>query len=190
MQNPVVSYKNFLDEAELKYWISAIDRHMENESLIKRTHGVPRRDILPCGIDGKAVFNKSLKALDKDEINATSLANRVMETVYSSFKEDKDLYLTSFWLCKQYPGSMLGKHEDTDSGFNMQNIYSAVIYLNTLKDSGAIVFNKFDYKKYPTAGDLIVFKSQGTGTHEVEVSNEIRYTIPIWFTDDKNYSLT
>ena len=190
MRETLATYDNFISDIESKYWIGAIDKYMDNSSLAKRTHEVLKRDIVPFGIDSKEISNDTLSSLGVDENYAVSLSNRVMDKIISTFNEDSDLYLTSFWFSRQHPGSFIEEHEDTDDGWNKQNDYSAIVYLNTLTDSGSITFKDLDYTQYPKAGDLIIFKSQDTGLHEVDTNNELRYTIPMWFTTNKDYSLT
>jgi hypothetical protein len=118
-----------------------------------------------------------------------SYFSKVIETVKSIYQDSRDLYVCGFWLAKQLPGANVQMHDDTDEGRNTHFAYSAVLYLNTLSNTGDLIFIDLGYSIKPSAGDLVVFPSQGTGNHEVKEIDQHRYTMPLWLTTDKSYAL-
>lgn len=97
------------------------------------------------------------------------------------------VFLTSWFLSKQYPGARLLPHKDGAKGINDHLEYTAMLYLNNMDDGGTIVFpelNGFQIK--PQLGDLVIFKSLDH-EHMVTEVKEHRYSLPMWFT--KNESL-
>jgi hypothetical protein len=69
-------------------------------------------------------------------------------------------------------------------------VYSAVIYLNTLEDSGSLDFFKIGVSVKPEAGSLVIFPSGGADYwHEVKSIKENRYTVPLVFTRNTDLEL-
>jgi hypothetical protein len=120
--------------------------------------------------------------------NATEVAKNVIAYEYN---DDEDIFLTSLWLAKQAPGGFLGPHLDTDpDNSNSHFVYSAVIYLNTLEDSGSLDFFKIGVSVKPESGSLVIFPSGGADYwHEVKSIKENRYTVPLVFTRNKDLEL-
>lgn len=100
----------------------------------------------------------------------------------NNFYNNSNVFVSTLWLSKHYPGANVPLHEDTDNGYNPQFEYSAVLYLNSLKDTGILKFPFIDFEYCPVAGDLILFPSNlgKSFAHQVEEINEIRYTVPMW----------
>jgi hypothetical protein len=118
--------------------------------------------------------------------NATEKAKKVIAYKYN---DDKDIFLSSLWFAKQIPGGFLGPHVDTDN-VNVHFIYSAVLYLNTLEDSGSLDFPNLGVSIKPEAGSLVIFPSSGDESlHEVKLIKENRYTVPLAFTRNKELEL-
>lgn len=120
--------------------------------------------------------------------NAIEIAKSVIAYEY---KDDKDIFLTSLWLAKQGEGGFLGPHLDTDpDNANSHFVYSAVIYLNTLEDSGNLDFPRIGLSIKPESGSLVLFPSgDDESWHEVKSIKENRYTVPLIFTRDKEFEL-
>lgn len=180
---------NFISKGECQEWVAVIDSFMSETDLIVKTSDILKRDVIPFGIDYKDPSNSTLDLVPEHKNKIEKLSNSVMSLVEKFFDNTDSLYLTSFWFSRQHPGSFIEEHEDTDDGWNTQNSYSAIIYLNTLKDSGEIIFNDLGYSKFPEAGDLILFDSQKAGMHKVAKNYEMRYTMPLWITKDKKFAL-
>jgi hypothetical protein len=117
------------------------------------------------------------------------LFSRVENKIGELFNDSRDIYTCSFWFAKQLPGAKVLIHEDTDNGLNTHFKYSAVIYLNTLRDSGSLVFPDLNYSYMPEAGDIIIFKSIAAGRHFVDTIDEDRYTMAMWLTEDKSFAI-
>lgn len=69
-----------------------------------------------------------------------------------------------------------------DSGPGMQRIFSAVLYLNDVKEGGETYFNRLDVSISPKAGRLIVFPANYVYTHEARTpkSND-KFALVTWF---------
>jgi hypothetical protein len=149
------------------------------------------RPILQFGKDFFPDYNshQTLDIVSDIEDKIRNLFSKVQNKTKEIFNEDKDLYMCSFWFAKQLPGANVLEHDDTDNGVNYQYQYSAVIYLNTLKNTGELIFTDLDYRHKPSAGDLVVFKSVEAGNHLVETIDEVRYTLPMIMSTDKNFAI-
>src|SRR5690349_6179913 len=67
-------------------------------------------------------------------------------------------------------------------------VVSAIYYLNSEFEGGETVFDQISIK--PFAGLLVVFPSNSEYVHEVRpVLSGVRYTMPIWFTSQKQCAL-
>lgn len=180
---------NFISEDDCREWIRVIDSFMLDTGLVVKTSNVLKRDVIPFGIDYKDPSNSTLDLIPEHQKKIEKLSDNVIGFVKKFFNNSDTLYLTSFWFSRQHPGSFIEEHEDTDDGWNTQNSYSGIIYLNTLKDSGEIIFNDAGYSKFPQAGDLILFDSKQAGMHQVAENYEMRYTMPLWITKDSKFAL-
>jgi hypothetical protein len=182
--------KDFVSIDDANKIISYIDN---NISLFEYTDNDKRS----TKMFGKDAFQKDkstypvtgLNEIHEIIFNATEIAKKVIKYEYN---DDKDLFLASLWLAKQTTGGFLGPHLDTDpDNANSYFTYSAVIYLNTLKDSGNLDFPRVGLSIQPEAGNLVVFPSgDDESWHEVKLIKENRYTVPLIFTRDQEFELT
>jgi hypothetical protein len=114
----------------------------------------------------------------------------VKDAMSSHFMDTEPIFLNSFWFAKHLPGDKVVAHVDTEDGYNEQFVYSAILYLNTVEDGGVLTFPRLDLSFKPEACDLIIFPSDGEDMlHEVVGIGEDRYTLPMWFTKDKELEL-
>ena len=61
--------------------------------------------------------------------------------------------------------------------------FSLLLYLNDDFEGGDVIFNRFNFRYRPCAGDLLVFPSHRVYTHEVEkITSGRRYVIVSWAT--------
>lgn len=116
------------------------------------------------------------------------LSNQIIDVIHNEFNEERDVYLSSFWYRKQFSGSKISPHKDCNPEINWHFEYSAIIYLNDFI-GGELVFNDLGFSIKPEAGDLIVFNTKDVGIHEVKELNDIRYSMPMWFTFDEKFAL-
>lgn len=183
--------KGFLSEDEMKFFRDYEDNILETkkDSLIVFNNG--NRPVLQFGKDycHEHSSHHTLDIVSDIEDKIRNLFFRVETITKNIFGNPKDLYTCSFWFAKQLPGAFVMEHDDTDNGANMHFKYSAVIYLNTLKDSGELIFTQLGYSYMPEAGDLVIFKSIDAGRHMVNPINEYRYTMPMWMTEDKSFAI-
>lgn len=124
----------------------------------------------------------------KSEITTTF--DNIIKLVKTSFKEEENLYVSSFSLASQNPGSKIASHEDTDNGDTKHFKYSCILYLNTLQDGGELKFEEPEFSIKPEEGDLIFFKTKEAGFHSVDNITKHRYTICVWLTTDPDFSFT
>lgn len=102
-----------------------------------------------------------------------------------AFNDQDKLYLNSLWLTKHLIDDSLTLHSDTGSGYNPQFYYSSILYLNTVDDGGELYFPNLDLYVKPSVGDLVAFPAHGVlMEHEILVTGQERFTIPMWFTKD------
>jgi hypothetical protein len=145
-----------------------------------------RRFLLRFGHDdempGQSVKDMSVVSSIKEDL--VDIFKRV-----SSMIQD-EVYLTSWFLSKQYPTGKLFPHFDgQDGGPNSQLDYTAMLYLNTLDNNGTIFFPDAGFGLTPQAGDLVIFKSK-KDIHEVLEVKQDRYSINLWFTKDKKFEFS
>jgi hypothetical protein len=105
------------------------------------------------------------------------------------FEVREELYVSAFWLAKQYPGATIPLHDDTDDGQNLQYIYSAIVYLNEVSTGGELSFVDLGYSHKPELGDMVIFPTQTTGGHTVAEILEDRYSLVLWLTSDKEFAI-
>lgn len=190
MDAPIKVVKNFIEEPDLSSMVEYIDllEGTNHEDFLVSQNG--KRLALQFGKDKfHPTSHHNLEiASEKDEL-IKGYFTKIVDATKRAFEVETDLYVCSFWLAKQYPGAIIESHEDTDGGHNTHFRYSGILYLNTMKHGGDLVFSGYDYSYRPEAGDLLMFPSQDTGFHEVKEIFETRYSLPFWMTDDSSMSL-
>ena len=192
MNIPIRVIPNFLSLIECKKWINLI-----NELEISRpsdfvifNNDDSYRICLPFGEKdyGDSSTNLSLDLLLGRQTAARSLFLKIEALAEQEFGIDK-LFTSIFWLAKQYPGSKIDLHEDTDGGIDPHLVVSSLVYLNSQKTGGELRFPKFEYSYTPRAGDLVMFETVSTGMHGVDVISEERYSLPVWMTKTEDFKL-
>jgi hypothetical protein len=188
---PVKVVNNFISEQECSVLINEIDQIIKKNIDNFCIYQDGKRLALQFGDD---LYHGHNSYLNLDIISSSeSLFRKYFLSVVGQtaklFDEKENMYVSSFWIAKQFPGAEVPEHEDTDGGKNTHFEYSAVLYLNTLTDSGDLEFPYLNYSYSPKAGDLVVFPSRNTGTHVVNKINEDRYTLPMWITKNKDFIL-
>jgi hypothetical protein len=181
--------KDFVSIDDANKIISYIDK---NISLFEYTENDKRS----TKMFGKDAFQKDkstypitgLNEIHGALLNATEMVKNIIRHEYN---DDKDLFLASLWLAKQTASGFLGPHLDTDpDNANSYFTYSAVIYLNTLQNSGSLDFPRIGLSIQPEAGNLVIFPSgDDESWHEVKLIKENRYTVPLIFTRDQDFEL-
>lgn len=179
---PIKIIHNFLSIEESNKIINFIDENQD--SFVHNENS--RRFLLRFGHDDE-VPNQSVEDM--------SIISSVKGDLIDIFKRVSDMipgtvYLTSWFLSKQYPTGKLFPHVDgMDGGPNSQLEYTAMLYLNSLDNNGTIFFPGAKFGITPQVGDLVIFKSK-EDLHEVFDVTENRYSINIWFTKDKNFEFS
>jgi 2OG-Fe(II) oxygenase superfamily len=182
---------NFISSEDIEIFKSYNDYLLETKPELFFIGNKGKRPVLQFGRDNAhAMSSPELDSIIPEIKNLVrSYFLKTTEIIKDLYQDNRDLYVCSFWLAKQLPGANVQMHDDTDEGANTHFAYSAVLYLNTLRTTGDLIFNDLGYSVKPIAGDLVIFPSQTTGNHEVAEIDEHRYTMPIWITADKEYAL-
>jgi hypothetical protein len=133
---------------------------------------------------------KFISGIDDIEDQIKAIIKLSIGFIKDEFQETNEVYLASLWIAKQISGAKIAPHIDTDDGANEHYEYSAILYLNTPTGSSPLEFPNINLKIMPNLGDLVVFKTKNfESLHQVKDIVEDRYSIPMWFTLDKNYDL-
>lgn len=190
-QEVVKVVNNFLSEQECSVLIHQIDKIIKNQMHNFSVYQDGKRLALQFG---KELYTGHKPHLTLDIILDLEPAFRkyfslITDTAAKLFNESEEMHVSSFWIAKQFPGAVVPEHEDTEGGLNTYFEYSAILYLNTLENSGSLLFPSLNYSHDPKAGDLVIFPTKTTGNHLVEKIDEERYTLPMWLSKDKNFML-
>jgi len=177
---------NFITKDEASRIIDFIDNNIEVFESTQKN----KRYALKYGKD--FLFENSFEDFNKyNHLNhyfKGKIFPRVIDKI-GTFYNNSDIAVSNLWFSKHCPGSVLRLHEDVDKGINPQFIYSGIIYLNSLEDTGILKFPFANFEYSPKAGDFVFFPSKGkTFAHEIGEINKTRYSIPMWISDPK-YSL-
>jgi hypothetical protein len=170
---------NFLSADESDKVSGFIDNHEDRFTHYEKS----QRFLLRFGHDDE---------MPEQSVEDISIISPIKEDLVDILKRvssriNDEVYLTSWFLSKQYPtGKLLPHFDGRDGGPNPQLEYTAMLYLNTLNDNGTIFFPDAGFGLTPQAGDLVIFKSK-EDIHEVLEVKQNRYSINLWFTKDKNF---
>jgi hypothetical protein len=180
--------KNVITPEDAKPIIEYINRHVDNfikaPGLKRFTrmfgYDVTHQHMSKVTIEGELEDIRNL---------VRSYVNKAIGIIEDEYK-DTGVLLSSLWFAKQIDGGDIRGHSDIDNGLNDHFVYSAVLYLNTVEDGGALDFPKLGISVKPVFGDLVIFPSHGDDMfHEVKRIGEDRYTLPMWFTKNKENEL-
>ena len=191
MDAPIKIVKNFISDAECASLMEYIDMLEESmgDRFVKWQDG--KRIALQFGKDlyHSGTSYETLEIMGSDREMLQDYFSKVVDATKNVFDDSAELHMSSFWVAKQYPESIVDSHEDTDNGYNTHFRYSGVLYLNTMDEGGELQFEKYEYAHVPEAGDLVLFPSQGTGNHKVTGIVQKRYSLVFWLTDVKEMAL-
>jgi hypothetical protein len=123
------------------------------------------------------------------------IVENVKTMISKQYGDNDDIFLNSFWYVKHLPGATVSQHNDIDNGNELDNgddtqfVYSSVLYLNDTED-GDLEFPNLNLSIKTKLGDLVIFPSNGDDmVHGVSSISQDRYSLPMWFTKDKNLEL-
>lgn len=141
----------------------------------------------------KYFYGESKDVIDGlDNIKGLSIeiVENATKAIAESFGDTDDVFLNSLWLVKHFPGDSMGKHSDINDPEDIIFTYSAILYLNDMDDGGLLGFPNVDLLVKPKAGMLVLFISDRQETiHEITTVTKDRYTMPMWFTKNKDFEL-
>lgn len=191
--NSINIIKNFFSKEECEFYINYIETNIDKFQQTKTS----KRYVWLFGDEISMVKNKGSVEVNLDlspiadiEPRVRKLFIRVENKIKDTYKDDKDLFVTSFVMTKQVPGAFITPHYDTDGGVNHYFKYSGIIYLNTMKEDGFLEFPSLGYSYSPEAGDLLMFPSADPESlHKVATISEDRYSLPIWLTEDASWRI-
>jgi hypothetical protein len=179
--------KNFIDDEGIKSLISFIDSNI-NKFLSYQGNN---RHVLRFGKDFYwDDSNKDFKDIGELEIYLRDKVFLKVQNLLKDIYQKEGLFVSNLWLSKHLPGSIIEMHEDIDGGRNPQFEYSAIIYLNSLDNTGILDFPFSNFSYTPVSGDLVIFPSKHIDfphqfAHRVSEIKEIRYTIPMWISPQR-----
>lgn len=188
--NNIKVVNNIVSQKEANFYINYIDNNLDKFDDYSAMDN-PNRFVWRFGVDN--VYHDSNHTLEKladihNDIKA--LFSKVTSEVQDKYQDPNKLYVTSFHLGKQFPQSRVKMHLDADETHNGHFKYSCVVYLNSNRFDGDLTFPNIGYSYRPNALDAVIFPSQGNDyVHEVGKISEIRYTLPMWITDDPEWEL-
>lgn len=186
-RNLIKVINNFITKDEVSRIISFMDNNLEK--FLVYQDGT--RYVWRFGTDylWTKETEKTLHNLGELELFFKNFVFPQVESYIDKIYDNSNIATSTMWFSKHYPGSKVPLHEDTDNGYNPQFEYSAVLYLNSLENTGTLQFPFINFEYSPIAGDLIIFPSNlgKPFAHKVEEINETRYTIPMWMAS-KEYS--
>jgi hypothetical protein len=190
MTNYIRVSKDLISEVDSKRFQRYIDQNLDKfqQYLFKNN---PQRYSLKFGKD-QVYWNMShtnLALIQDIEYTVREYFDTICQEVERLYDFPRKLYITSFWMARQFPGAVVHAHFDSGE-VNQHFKFSSVVYLNELEGSGELVFPKIEFSYKPKANEMITFPSQGEEyLHEVNEINGDRYSLVFWLTDDKDYAL-
>jgi hypothetical protein len=192
MSIPIRVIPNFITLVECEEWILRINEleQARASDFVTYSSGSSHRIAMQFGEKdyGDSSPRPTLDVLGDRTAIALELFSRVVKSTRDHLHPG-ELFVSVFWLAKQYPGSRIDIHEDTDDGADFHLSVSSLIYLNSQSSDGELSFPEFNYKYKPQAGDLVMFDSVLAGMHSVSTIKEDRYSLPIWMTSNKSHQL-
>lgn len=179
-RNLIKVINNFITKDEVSRIISFMDNNLEK--FLVYQDGT--RYVWRFGTDylWTKETEKTLHNFGELELFFKNFVFPKVESYVDEIYNNSSIAVSTLWLSKHYPGANVPLHEDTDNGHNPQFEYSAVLYLNSLKNTGTLQFPFINFEYSPVAGDLVIFPANlgKPFAHKVEEINEIRYTVPMW----------
>lgn len=172
--------------------INELEMSRPQDFTVYETSGGAPRIALQFGekLYDAAQARPDLSILGEFQAAAAAIFSRIIKETGSAFADSRELYPCIFWLAKQYPGSRVDYHEDTDGGSDAHITYSSLVYLNSQQAGGELRFPLLGYTYVPQAGDLVIFETKQAGMHGVTTIHEERYSLPLWMTADPAFNLS
>ena len=107
---------NFIDDEHIDSIINYIDQHQSEFT----TSTSQKRFQLKLGRDlwhDDSHTDLSLLG-DLQDWVVRNYWPKLIDTIKSTYDDNNELFVASFWLAKQIDGAVVELHEDTDSGYN------------------------------------------------------------------------
>jgi Rps23 Pro-64 3,4-dihydroxylase Tpa1-like proline 4-hydroxylase len=188
----VTKISNFLDKKDCNMFIDFMENNIDLFKISDERTAYPNmRYTMRFGYDDEFpdLYYQNLSVVSEIEHELKSIFFKTINKINKNLKETNELYLTSFFLSKHVPGSVLPPHSDAGKDFNSHMEYAALIYLNSLVDSGYLYFKNINKRVDVKTGDIVIFPCKSKEyVHEVPNINNDRYSIAMWFTKNKDFS--
>lgn len=180
-------YKEFLNTDEVDLLIKTIDNNMDSlysvkQEKLERTYSVGQNNF-PAAYNFNSPNGPEAIFPEIQEF-VKVYAKRIEEIA----KQDSglDIGLSVLWFVKSQ-GIHFPAHTDNDGELLYEYNHTCMLYLNDCYGNGQLNFPEYNFTYEPRKGDLVSFPS--SYVHEVWKMNEPRYTMPSWFTTNKEYWL-
>lgn len=185
MHKDITVVSGFLSIDECYLFISYINNNLSQFEYAKEA----KRWQLTMGTDNTKnhVGTNDLEKIEPIREKTEEIFDRVLQI--ANDKYETNLFMSNLFLAKQVSGAIIPPHYDTDLGENSQCKISGVIYLNKMIKDGGLEFVNTNDSYLPGRGDLILFPSDEKFTHQVSSISQDRYTLPLFMTEDPEYSL-
>lgn len=177
-------YNNFISDHEADMFVSAMDNNMD--SFYYHLEGKERSYYL--GQDNFEEASTYTQPNTKIFPEIEGLVKDYAKRIEAIARKDSglDVDLSVLWFIKTQ-GIKFPAHTDNDAATIYRYNHTCMLYLNDCHNSGQLHFPTENFTYSPRKGDLVSFDPELI--HEVWQMDEIRYTMPSWFTTDKRYSL-
>jgi hypothetical protein len=171
---------DFITEEERSTFINFIDTLTEDDWF----------DIQPSSDWNHRVFSSN-KIRQKNP-NLLNLMVNIRDRASSIIKElsgvEKKLYSNGLAIVRWEEGSFQPPHADQPGGYEYRE-FGSVLYLNDNYEGGNIYFPQYGIDLKPSAGTYAFFPGDIKHLHGVsKIKKNVRYTFPIFWTYDKEYS--
>lgn len=171
---------DFITEEERSRFISFIDTLTEDDWA----------DTQPSETWSNRVFyaDKVMKKNPELVLLMVDIRNRARDIIKQLTGIDKPLYSNGLSIVRWKEGSFQPPHADKPGGYEYRE-FGSVLYLNDNYEGGNIYFPQYGIDIKPSSGTYAFFPGDLDHLHGVsEIKNNIRYTFPIFWTHDIEYS--
>ena len=180
-------YKGFLNEEEVALLVSAMDNNIDR--FASKSGGMKERS-LGFGQDNFPESRNFNSPVSPDEMipEIAGFIEGYVKRIEEVAKQDSglDVSLSVLWFIRSQD-IYFPDHTDNDGDILYRYDHTCLLYLSDCYESGQLYFPEEGFEYSPRRGDLVSFSPDSL--HGVKHMSEPRYTMPSWFTTDKQYAL-
>ena len=188
--NDVKVIRDFISQEDTDFFTNYMDNNPDKFTQYLFMDN-PNRYAIMFGNDEvfKEKSNHTLDLVSDIEPKVREYFDKVCTSIKELYNNEKDLYVASWWLARQYKDSFVHPHEDSGS-FNKHFKYSTIVYLNNLSSGGQLEFPNLKYTYNPSAREMVSFPSKGSDyVHMVPNIGGDRYSMTYWLTEDPAFAI-